>query len=516
MKLGAASSRSSAAVSTVFRGRSSGSATGTGNSASSGPSSRVPLYRFVFSRTHPSFEERVWSPETAQDNLNLPSPVPPPKQIVNCKTHPIFFKPCEAAKKVVELWNAGTACDDVALLKHVGELCGEISRGRVMPPAPSSASLSAASGSGSSEPAQPGAADTWLHFDSWAQWEAEKASDAFGYAKLHYKHEEAAILARGLFLPVVCKGSRSGEEALIAFVSGTGAMTWSLTHRDKTSSVLFLLTGRKIFWIAHKDINVDGYTYPKNPDWQHWLLYNPFKKSDSENVSRGWFKIEMNKGDALIIPEMWWHCVESTPGSIGLSFELSNEPVNLPDPEVGRKEKKRTLVTLPSSPRDVVEVRGGGEEKDFADDALTFASVDEIIEACDRHHTVLRKRYKQTKRTKSALILVCVNAGCSFRASFGCATKDRIPLKDAIFKRAVSKVDNLCHSCSDQKRVSSKVLPACVHNIFLSVGVARFNEMSGEDVCAAVASDLSVHVSAIEMRGLFRAMKKVRAGRFAL
>ena len=128
-------------------------------------------------------------------------------------------------------------------------------------------------------------------------------------------------LDAALRLPPAVRMARFGQPFQLFLSFDMPSM--SLTHRDDTNSVLTVLTGHKILFLAppgaHEQHNLPYWNKP--PDvTDRFLDYNPFR--DAQCEQKGWRPVRLLPGDSCFIPKNWWHNVLSSPNSSAISRQV--------------------------------------------------------------------------------------------------------------------------------------------------------------------------------------------------
>ena len=149
--------------------------------------------------------------------------------------------------------------------------------------------------------------------------------EEFGYGTFYWDATTAKAIIEYVFrnhaiIPSGTKLPKIGNRVAQAFLTGTKA-SGSLTHRDETSSLLYVVTGSKIVYLAPPGAEV---TLKMAINDLLFLDYNP--DNDTRRNETLWKKISLNVGDSLFIPKGWWHYVRSTPGTVALSLVLAPSP----------------------------------------------------------------------------------------------------------------------------------------------------------------------------------------------
>lgn len=98
----------------------------------------------------------------------------------------------------------------------------------------------------------------------------------------------------------------------------------SLTHRDTTASLLYVASGSKSVWMAPPEAS------QHHRQEHNFLLFDPHSAPmpiDHE-LSGVWKHFTVSPGEAIHLPRMWWHHINSTGGT--LAFGIKCKPRVLP------------------------------------------------------------------------------------------------------------------------------------------------------------------------------------------
>jgi ribosomal protein L16 Arg81 hydroxylase len=97
------------------------------------------------------------------------------------------------------------------------------------------------------------------------------------------------------------------------------AHTYTPTHHDLTHNALCQLSGRKRVWLAAPHATPNLYNA------QH--VFSPVQPNEPLDLARyplaasvRWHECELGPGDALILPEGWWHAVLGLEENVSVSF----------------------------------------------------------------------------------------------------------------------------------------------------------------------------------------------------
>jgi hypothetical protein len=113
----------------------------------------------------------------------------------------------------------------------------------------------------------------------------------------------------------------------------------STCHCDGTPSLLALISGSKELWIAPADVHTRlasnnnlrkfGIVEDLELELNTMANFDPFEvwRNDGHRtlmLQIGWRHVALFAGseNALVIPKGWWHCVRSTPETIGEKYCL--------------------------------------------------------------------------------------------------------------------------------------------------------------------------------------------------
>jgi hypothetical protein len=182
---------------------------------------------------------------------------------------------------------------------------------------PSHAMNVAARGNSSDDIVTPSEISGWKVATEYSEW------DECGYGTFYWTNTAASSILDFSFREhsIMPRGAkiRRGERVLQAFITGNKT-SGSLTHKDETSSLLYVVNGSKTVFIAPPGANQHlGLKWLK--DHAHTLDYNPDVDEDRDEVV--WKKVQLDVCDALFIPKGWFHYVRSTPETVALSIALS-------------------------------------------------------------------------------------------------------------------------------------------------------------------------------------------------
>ena len=100
--------------------------------------------------------------------------------------------------------------------------------------------------------------------------------------------------------------------------------TASQTHRDTSSSLLRVVSGRKDVYVAPPSV-VPAFHTAAASDPNFLTTFDPFV---AVAVPAPWRKVVLFPGDALFLPAQWWHRVRSTPGTIAVGVKCGPGPLS--------------------------------------------------------------------------------------------------------------------------------------------------------------------------------------------
>ena len=90
-------------------------------------------------------------------------------------------------------------------------------------------------------------------------------------------------------------------------------------HRDTTTTLLMVGSGSKtVIFASPKALG----QHPCEMQGEHRLKVDPLEGSEPVESSI-WTKWVLKPGDAVLLPAMWWHSIESQADTIALSVEVS-------------------------------------------------------------------------------------------------------------------------------------------------------------------------------------------------
>ena len=146
------------------------------------------------------------------------------------------------------------------------------------------------------------------------------------YVQVYFgKHIARAVLSDVLGGQVMCPPGvqmKNSERCLQLFLSMTH--TKSLTHRDATPSILHCQAGMKTVYIAAPDVHKKYKTMLTREDGQaDWLQFDPFKADPTGRWVNVFSRCSLLPGEAIFIPKDWWHCIFSTPDTVGISIDVA-------------------------------------------------------------------------------------------------------------------------------------------------------------------------------------------------
>ena len=101
--------------------------------------------------------------------------------------------------------------------------------------------------------------------------------------------------------------------------------TWTPLHHDQTNNGLVQISGRKKVWLAPTTSvthianhhHVYSQFNPRAPDYVKFPLAQSIK----------WIEVELGPGDALFIPQGWWHAVLGLEENVSVSWTCWREKV---------------------------------------------------------------------------------------------------------------------------------------------------------------------------------------------
>ena len=177
--------------------------------------------------------------------------------------------------------------------------------------------------------------------------EAERVSGETGwngasYGSIYFGPEDTTYICNqlGFHLPPWAELTKTEHQLFLSF-----GVTRSQTHRDQTSSILHVISGSKVIFLAHPTV---GDRMTKWPEFPNFLTYDPFH---DDNRPPEWHRVDLQMGESLLIPRHWWHNVQSTAGTIGLSLNVKTRPRdNTPPTRRVTRQRDSTLPTRSTRP----------------------------------------------------------------------------------------------------------------------------------------------------------------------
>ena len=211
--------------------------------------------------------------------------------------------------------------------------------------------------------------------------------DNVGYGTFYWDALAAADIIHHVFrhhsiLPPGTELRRSGDRVLQLFLTGIKP-SGSLTHRDDTSSILYVVSGSKVVWLAPPGVET---VMKIIVDESRFINYDP--DGDAQRNRLIWKKVILSAGDSLFLPKGWWHYVRSTAGTVALSLVLSpsrtvSEKVKLPEKIMGdegrsgrplKRAKRSPPRTIQQASRDCASLKSGGSSSSSSSSSSSTCS----------------------------------------------------------------------------------------------------------------------------------------------
>lgn len=141
------------------------------------------------------------------------------------------------------------------------------------------------------------------------------------YLAQHRLFDQVPHLKRDVIIPDVCFGESTNDENVDMNMWIGPADTVSPLHTDPRKNMFVQIHGTKLFRMISPDDTESVYPFDgilsntsqvdvENPDLEEFPNFSKVRVLDAV----------VNAGDALFIPEKWWHFVRSTTPSISISF----------------------------------------------------------------------------------------------------------------------------------------------------------------------------------------------------
>lgn len=122
----------------------------------------------------------------------------------------------------------------------------------------------------------------------------------------------------------------------------------SSLHYDLYNNLLCVVTGQKTVRLlppsATTYLHKVAPVYAESTNHADDDLFNPIRKDEVETKTNGQlFEFILNPGDALFLPEGWWHQISSTAGTMAVNFWWG--PSNIPCPNNQNEEEDLKIMS---------------------------------------------------------------------------------------------------------------------------------------------------------------------------